>query len=144
MSSAHTNIASKQNERLHKPSESRALIYNAQRHIYLLIKFSIVWSSVYSWNLFACFPMLFKCSYLRIHGGAFASIAFDSVRFIILSYRSTRTQCRSIKFTCMHLHRVSISILIVANGNIRVDLNGTAWYGMVCAVVVIGETKWIH
>lgn len=43
----------------------------------------------------------------------------------------------------MHLRRVSISILIVANGNIRVDLNGIAlaWRGMAWCDEVIGENK---
>lgn len=59
----------------------------------------------------------------------FDRIRFGSLYYIIILKR-THTVA-ALNSRCMHLHRVSISILIVANGNIRVDLNGIARCGMV-------------
>lgn len=90
----------------------------------------------------SCFQLLFNCSHLWTHSAAFASIRFHSIRFALLYYhieahkhRHTHDthihQVLNSRATWMHLRCVSISILIVANGNIRVDLNRIAWCSMV-------------
>lgn len=124
----YKNITSKQYERLNKTKLYAAHI------MYLLIKFSIVWLSVYCWNLFhvfSCLCIVHMCGFI---GAAFASTRFDSVRFIYIII--------NLKHTHIHVVLNSRACICVASALafwllqmatfelIWMELHGIARYGM--------------
>lgn len=90
-----------------------------------------MWLKVYCWNLFHVFNSWCCCCCW------FASIRFGSLYYIIILKHTYTFTKYKIHVHAFALRRVSISILIVANGNIRVDLNSIAWYSVVWYGVIL-------